>query len=109
MVLPTLPAIGQTPYGNFGPTQLTSMTSLLSGGTSITRGLNYQNPTHRMVALTVSMDWNNLPTLPDRMAVHLQRALVWHLQDVAESCIHMAQQDLTPGHGYVTGRLNATA
>ncbi len=103
--LPSFPAIGQTPYGNFGPTALTGGSW---GAMSLTRGLDYRNPNDRIFAISCDVELFNLPTLPDRMANHLQKALIWHLRDVAESVVAMAQQSLVPGHGYDTGLLHDT-
>lgn len=105
--LPSFPAIGQTPYGSFGPTSLTSVPGS-HASTILSRGLNYRNPNDRSMSLTVRIDMMNLPTLPVRLDAHLQAALIWHLKDVAESVIATAQQSLVPGHGYDTGRLRAT-
>ena len=103
-LIPRLPAIGSTPYGNFGPTDIMSVLGS-HPSTSWLRGADYRNPNNRMVAASVRLDFFNLPSLPDRLARYLQDALVWHLRDVAESVIHMAQQSLVPGHGYRTGLL----
>lgn len=105
MPLPVIPAIGQTPYGFFGATETTS--SPIKFG-QITRGLDYRNPTNRMMEITVDIELFNLMSLPERFDVHLKEALVWHLRDVAEAVIDTAQSTLVPGHGYDTGLLKSS-
>ena len=101
--LPSFPAIGSTPYGTFGATNLSS---ILGGkGMTTTRGASYLNPNDRSFALTVDIEWFNLPTLDERLHDHMVRALIFHLADTAQSVIAMAQQSLTPGHGYDTGKM----
>jgi hypothetical protein len=102
--IPSFPAIPGTPYGSFGAT---SVRSVLGShpATTWTRGFDYRNPNDRLVVVSTSIEMFNLPTLPERMHDHLQRALRFHLKDAAERVITTAQQSLTPGHGYDTGRM----
>jgi hypothetical protein len=104
VTFPILPAIGQTPYGTFGPTQMESFPGL-HPSTTLQRGLNYMNPNNRGFVITVTPEMLGLASLPDRMMAHFESALVFHLIDVAERVIVTAQQSLVPGHGYITGRL----
>jgi len=104
-ILPSLPALPNTPFGSFPATRMGSLPGSHSS-TILSRGLNYRNPNDRSFVITVDADMLNLPTLPQRMDDHMQKALIFHLQDAAEKVIVTAQQSLVPGHGYDTGRMH---
>ena len=77
-------------------------------GTTYSRGADFRDPRQRQVKLNVSMEYFNLPTLPERMFKHLIPALVFHVRDAAEATLSDAQMQLQPGHGYDTGLMYDT-
>lgn len=57
-------------------------------------GSGYRTPGNRAFVLTASVDMGDMPTLPDRLANELQRALMFHLEDAAQRVIDTARHYL---------------
>jgi hypothetical protein len=86
-------------------------------GLSGVYGPGFMTPANRMSGLIISIDWGDIPTLPDRMADHFQQALIFHLGDAAQRVIDTTRHYLVrleeepvmvnsegfPIHGYDTG------
>lgn len=92
--------------------------SVLSGsGAPGAFGAGYRTPSNRSVTFSAEVDMGNLGTLDERMVGHLNRALIFHLEDAAQRLISRVRQWLvrleqapvkvsiagTEIHGYDTG------
>lgn len=85
-------------------------------------GPGYMTPGNRVAGLTATVDMTNLPTLPERLDDHLEKALMFHLADAAQRVIDTARhylvrleeppvmytEDGRDIHGYDTGLMYAT-
>lgn len=82
----------------------------------------YSLPSNRNFQMTATIDMTSLPTLPERLDGHLQKALIFHVEDAARKVISTARGWLVrleePAiktnwegkgiHGYDTGLLYIT-
>lgn len=92
--------------------------SLLSGSSHPGAfGAGYRTPSNRSFSFTTAIDMGNLGTLDERMVTHLNKALIFHMEDAARRVISLVRHYLvrleqapvkvsiagTDIHGYDTG------